>query len=399
MSLSIQNEITEPLFETIPNEILEHILSFTGEYSGIVSRVCTLWYSFLKTTSEYSLVQTTCFKSVNMMTWGEKNLSNFSKQIDSIFLNCNSLDVMKYIGKKFYKDRRWTEDSLPFHIDCQFLTMTMLKSKNDPNGPLGEILCMKVAENGNLEILKWLRTPSSFINSSNGLPGGICPWNELTAIHAAQNDQFEILKSICSSDFPGGPCPWSSKLYSTLAKKGNLEILKWLHSMDISKGRDCRDEWTCANAAVGGHLEVLKWLRFGDPRCPWNSSACAAAAEGGHLEVLKWMRDPNLTGGPCPWNAKVCTSAARAGHLELLKWLRTPDHHNASGGDSCDLSKNFSSEKCPWDEYTCNLAVMGGHLEVLKWAYENGCPFNTRVSRIANGEMLEWLKIKGLIGP
>ena len=35
-------------FQTLPNEIIDHILSFTGKYTGICSRVCTLWNALTK---------------------------------------------------------------------------------------------------------------------------------------------------------------------------------------------------------------------------------------------------------------------------------------------------------------------------------------------------------------
>ena len=36
------------VFETIPNEITEHILSFTGNYSVIAAHVCPLWNALIK---------------------------------------------------------------------------------------------------------------------------------------------------------------------------------------------------------------------------------------------------------------------------------------------------------------------------------------------------------------
>ena len=99
-------------------------------------------------------------------------------------------------------------------------------------------LCTWAAEEGQLEILKWLR--------ENG-----APWNEYT-------------------------CAWA-------AHDGDLEMLQW------ARANGCPlSVHTCAYAVWGGHLEVLQWARANG--CPWDYRTRANAAANGHTELLSWAR-------------------------------------------------------------------------------------------------------------
>ena len=95
---------------------------------------------------------------------------------------------------------------------------------------------------------------------------------------AAEEGQLEILKWLRANDFR-----WDSRTCQWAAKCGHLEVLQW------ARANGCPwDEWTCTGAAEGGHLEVLQWARANG--CPWNDNTCAFAAFGGHLVLLQWAR-------------------------------------------------------------------------------------------------------------
>ena len=153
---------------------------------------------------------------------------------------------------------------------------------------LYNVLPMKAAKTGQLEVLQWLRANA-------------CPWDKHTCNWAALNGHLEVLQWARANGAPRdkGTC-------AEAALGGHLEMLQWL------RANGCPwDEWTCTYAAKGAHLEVLQYLRANG--CPWNAHTCAAAAEGGHLEVLQWLR-----ANGCPWDECTCAEAAGRGHLEVL---------------------------------------------------------------------------------
>jgi hypothetical protein len=152
---------------------------------------------------------------------------------------------------------------------------------------LYNVLPMKAAKTGQLEVLQWLR--------ENG-----CPWDEYTCHHAAEGGHLEVLQWLRANG-----CPWNASTCGSAAEGGQLEVLQWL------RANGCPwDECTCAEAAGGGHLEVLQWARANG--CPWNVSTCSGAANGGHLEVLRWTR---ANGCPCDDLTCAFAFAALGGHL------------------------------------------------------------------------------------
>ena len=194
-----------------------------------------------------------------------------------------------------------------------------------------DLWCSVAAENGHLDVLKWLR-------EENDPP---CPWSEMTCAYAAQNGHLESLKWLRSEG-----CPWDEWACKEAAANGDLESLKWLRSEGCPW-----DEWTCAYAARGGHLEVLKWLRKeNDPPCPWDEETCAYAADHGHLEVLKWLRKEG-----CPWDERTCEEAAVNGDLAMLRWLRKEN-----------------DPPCPWNFENCSKKARH-YSDVLAWLRDEGC--------------------------
>ncbi|KAL6057546.1 Ankyrin repeat-containing domain [Balamuthia mandrillaris] len=61
---------------------------------------------------------------------------------------------------------------------------------------------------------------------------------------------------------------------------------------------------------------VLQWAR--EQGCPWDKHTCAQAARNGHLEVLKWAVEKG-----CHCDAATCAELAeRNRRLEVLAWFR-----------------------------------------------------------------------------
>ena len=158
---------------------------------------------------------------------------------------------------------------------------------------LSSELMYNVCENGNLELIKWLRSK-----------GG--PWGEWTCALAAFEGNLELLQWLRSQG-----CPWDERTCSHAAIEGYLELIQWARSQGCPW-----DKGTCTNAAKGGHLKLLQWVR--SHGCPWDEQTCSWAAWGGNLEFLQWARSDPLD--PCPWDEWTCALAAENGHLELLQW-------------------------------------------------------------------------------
>ena len=154
--------------------------------------------------------------------------------------------------------------------------------------------CASAAENGHLDVLRWLRTKG-------------CPWDECTCIAAAAYGHLDVLQWARENG-----CLWHDETCSYAAQGGYLEVLQWARE----NGCPWDEESICEHAALGGKLDVLQWLRTTNG-CPWDEWTCSNAALGGYLEVLQWSREKG-----CPWDESTCSSAAEFGHLEVLQWAR-----------------------------------------------------------------------------
>lgn len=94
------------------------------------------------------------------------------------------------------------------------------------------------------------------------------------------------------------------------AKNGHLHILRWIHK----NGHSFDNTDAFANAAGNAHLHILKWLR--KRGYIWDTWTCTCAAEGGHLDILKWARENG-----CPWNEEACNAATGNGHRHVVEWI------------------------------------------------------------------------------
>ncbi|KAL6057647.1 Ankyrin repeat-containing domain [Balamuthia mandrillaris] len=122
-------------------------------------------------------------------------------------------------------------------------------------------VCNWAAEQGQLEVLKWVRE--------------------------RQQQQQQQQSSQQTAAYYTELFPWSAFTAAFAARNGHLDVLCWLREQGCPW-----DEQTCAYAAMNGQLEVLQWAR--EQGCPWDKHTCAQAARNGHLEVLKSNNKPFL---------------------------------------------------------------------------------------------------------
>jgi hypothetical protein len=160
---------------------------------------------------------------------------------------------------------------------------------------LQNILCCTAARDGNLTVLKYLRSIQ-------------CSRDARTCANAAKNGHLDIIQWCRENG-----CPWDAKTCENTAKNGHLNVVIWCHQNGCPW-----DENTCASAAENGHLDVIQWCRRNG--CPWDIRTCEYAAANGDIDVFKWCRQNG-----CPWDGRTCEALESAGYddrMEFLKWMQ-----------------------------------------------------------------------------
>jgi hypothetical protein len=282
------------------------------------------------------------------------------------------------------------------------------------------------ANNGNLEILKWLKTegyPMNWKYAVSACSGGhvhLLEWlisenPDVTASYtfhhllrgcymASITGNHQATLFWISSNL-GVPRSFSDekKIWDCAARNGNLETLNYLWAVFggflnfgkksqrcvMSRGDLKILDWLCKHGCVlleaeicgiaveSRNLDLLKWAR--DRDCPWDEYVCMKAAETGNLEILKWAREHG-----CPWDKFVCIKAAETGNLEILKWARENECPwcddlclISSGTGNLEVLKWVREHGSPWEKNAILAAVLGNHVDCLNWAYRNGCPYSS----------------------
>ncbi len=275
----------------------------------------------------------------------------------------------------------------------------------DPPCPWGPDTCAALAENGDLEILRWARESG-------------CAWNADACTAAAHGGRLDVLQWLRAQN---PPCPWNANVCIGAARRGHLDILKW------ARARDCPwDAQTCAEAIRKKHFAVLKWARSNG--CPWDENVWCLAALNRDFEALGWI----LSEGHCPRIQTLCTTAAGWNLLDVLRWARARDPPCPWGAETLaaaalvgafDLVRwaRAQDPPCPWDLGVCINAALGAsggvgvpvlalgpsappvpwrHFELLKWARANGAPWEdaqvcAAAARAGRLDVLEWLRAEG----
>ncbi|CAL6349162.1 unnamed protein product [Bathycoccus prasinos] len=159
------------------------------------------------------------------------------------------------------------------------------------------IFCREVARTNKLELLKWIREEKKCKWDSRtiraaAIQGNLemvkycvaneCPIDEWACARAAENGHLEILKYLHEV----AKAPWGSGTAAWAAENGHLHILEYL----VERKYDRFDEGACENAAMNGHLDCLKYLRE-TAKAPWDSEAVRYAHGNNHTECLQYLLD------------------------------------------------------------------------------------------------------------
>lgn len=250
-----------------------------------------------------------------------------------------------------------------------------------------EMICMKAARNGQLDVVKWLTMDGTEWKD----------WQTSICTSAAAGGHFDLLKWARLAG-----CKWDVLTSGCAAASGHLELLQWC----VEKG--CKmDNRTSALAARAGHLNVLEWA-FANG-CPWDEFECGTmGVMSGSIDVVKFLKRMG-----CAWTTFDLNSAALKGNVDVVEYLHkhgcnfdTTTCKSAVTGGNLEMLQWLVSAGCAYDKEECALtAAHFGHLNVMKWLFEHNddlfVHFSVvyqlflKASKKGDVEMLEWLVSKG----
>ena len=159
--------------------------------------------------------------------------------------------------------------------------------------------CSQVAKTNKLELLKWIREEKKckwagatiYMAASQGnlemvkyCVANECPIDAFACEYAAENGHLEVLKYLREEV----KAPWDWGTATRAAENGHLHILEYL----VERKYDEYDEFACQWAAMNGHLDCLKYLHE-TAKAPWDYRAVQVAHRNDHPDCLQYLLDNN----------------------------------------------------------------------------------------------------------
>ena len=159
--------------------------------------------------------------------------------------------------------------------------------------------CWQVAWTNKLELLKWAREEKKcdwdewtiIVAAKQGnlemvkyCVANDCPIDGRACENAAENGHLEVLKYL----HEGAKAPWDEYTAIWAAGKGQLHILEYL----VERKYDKYNTYACEDAAKKGHLDCLKYLHE-TAKAPWNFQAVYYAHKKNHPECVQYLLDNN----------------------------------------------------------------------------------------------------------
>ena len=157
--------------------------------------------------------------------------------------------------------------------------------------------CYRVAGTNKLELLKWAREEKKREWDARTITKAVmqgnlemikycvankCPIDMLACIKAAENGHLECLKYLHEV----AKAPWNCETAAVAAENGHLHILEYL----VERKYDEYDESACLYAVWYDHLDCLKFLHE-TAKAPWDSHAVRRAHKYNRLECLQYLLD------------------------------------------------------------------------------------------------------------
>ncbi|KAE9272201.1 hypothetical protein PR003_g30279, partial [Phytophthora rubi] len=277
----------------------------------------------------------------------------------------------------------------------------------DGKGQIGKALgyLANAAEGGQLDVVRWLieRDTRNSRESSKGRMTNLGGQASLAIHAAAVYGHLNVAKYLRAQ----AKAP-SSVQYALQAQKQRRLVEHLRHQLGRYNRSAMVSGKTMATAAGKGYIGMVQWLHeeFGcdpevdlfdydktQPRHTFaDIVAMDSAAKNGHLEVVKYLHDVQISMQASAKKRKrdhtkqkctpTCTikamdDAAANGHLKVVQWL----HSNRSEGCT----------KSAMDEAAAN-----GQLDVVLWLHENrreGCSSSAMDGAARNGQLgvVKWL--------
>lgn len=178
----------------------------------------------------------------------------------------------------------------------------LMKMECPVNGREDDEYTIAAAEDGHLEMFKWLKELGFEISSE-------------TLKIAARGGQFEILKSLKLSrlDDYSRFCDKRKAIAHGATEGGHLNILKWLKGLDDD---DFGNLSLAILALEKGHLEVFHFFDEMLHVVRESIYVCRQLATKGSIEGLKLARQLGFV-----WNSDVVLEAAENGRFPVARWL------------------------------------------------------------------------------
>jgi hypothetical protein len=159
--------------------------------------------------------------------------------------------------------------------------------------------CWKVAQTNKLELLKWAREEKKCDWDKHTIHAAAeqgnlemvkycvaneCPINAMACAFAAQNGHLEVLKYLREEV----KAPWDSATANVSAANGHLHILEYL----VERKFDKYNEWACTLAAKFGYFDCLVYLHE-TAKAHWDYRAVRLAHKNNQTECVQYLLDNN----------------------------------------------------------------------------------------------------------
>jgi hypothetical protein len=367
----IEKAIKMNEFDSLPNEILHHIFTFTKD-PVTEEFVCSRWRETISAAKlktkiiirEYPLTVIRS-RSIAKITWA--------------------------INRGIPRERLCSEAAKTDQFE-------MLKWLWSIGMPKNELACIGAVWSGNLEMLQWLLSQG-------------CPCSKkICLVSPGSKDITPILKWIKENTNY-----WVERdVMRAAVRVGNIATLQWMH-YDIGMSLDSD---LCRIAADHGNLYTLEWLY--DRGATLSINICARAAEKNYVSIITWIHAIYKAGRitSMPWHKGISSRAILADNFELFEWLIA----EGCPFDECEtivaalqqkkidianfLCKRYYQEDI--NDYLLSLcgrgiimvAIRNGMLEAVKYIHKQGISFDISLViwtvRWGRVNILEWMKTIGI---
>jgi len=289
--------------ETLPNELLEYISRYCGEYSYFLRQTCRFLRDACTKVSLpalYNLLLKENQSLVSLFPTPPMRILDevIAKEYVYIYRKLFSVDIVdSSISLAIELESLSILSELEEHISLltidialkkggvkvlDFLTERKLPLPHDP---------YYLAVENKVEVLEWLKKKELNITT-------------ISCYRAGQKANMQVLRWIKENHYS------AIELGYGAAKKGRLDVLDWL--------REDLQNISClaAEASVEGRIEVMDWLN----RNNFSIESCASnlAAIQGKKEILQWM---NENGYSYLLNDYIFYQAALSGNTEAVIYL------------------------------------------------------------------------------